>query len=98
MAQQGSGGASSRPSDEWRFIHASETLVEALHAYVVALHFERGQARSALHLSERLCAVGEEVCSEVSDLMIWRDLLEEEPVPMPPSRGRPMLRLVHSAE
>lgn len=98
MAQQGSGGISSRSPHDWRFIQASENLVEALHAYVVALHLERGQARSALTLTEKLCAVGEDVCLEVSDLMIWRDLLEEEPVPLPPARSRPALRLVHSAD
>lgn len=87
------------PHDDWSFVNASEALVEALHAYVVALHMERGQAPSALHLSEKLCDVGEAVCSAVSDLMIWRDLLDEEPPPPPPQpAGRPVLRLVHDAE
>jgi hypothetical protein len=98
MAQHDSGGTPPLTQSDWAFIQASEHLVEALHAYVVALYAERGQSSSALLLSERLCIVGEEVCAHVADLLLWRNMLEDEPAFPPPQPTRPVLRVVYSAD
>lgn len=96
MTQRGPGGPPSRQTYDWTFVQASEMLVEALHAYAVALQTERGHSRSAMHLSEKLCAVGVDVCSEVSDLVNWKEMLEQEAPTLP--RPHPHLRIVHSAD